>query len=751
MRYWLAVGLAVMGTLGWAAPAVNQMTIGGGNIRAGAIESKHITTNGTKVAALRTALGLTIGTDVLSPTGSGTSLTGIVDLANAQTITGVKTFSNGFKLSDDELVTTRAGLIGPQGPAGAQGPAGPTGADGVDGAQGPQGVQGPAGVDGAQGPAGSQGIQGPAGPNAISTSTTTTGFTAGQIVGSDGSNVKVAVAGTDYLTPTGSGSGLSGIPTLDGTNQFTGLNTFGAASVDRQGWAEEPAAVVHGTPEDMYYVYYWTVNRNGVSLDSGSIEVYDGPYVLNGTDYISITWQDLGPGTMYSMYRDSGSGAYLLNAALTSPSYIDNGTDSENTEYPFDYEAVGNSGNLTVGRDLTVNQNLRVNGSITSSGYAPGSISLLSLSTMPVTADANTTFTGNNAFNGSSTFGKSITVKGTNSEPIYGNDIITNGTFSSGDTGWVVGAGWSTASGKAVHAPGNTGTLKQVLNKMTGQFLITATVTCSAGSLSAYIYDFTPITNITSSLNTTIVGGWPGDLVFVPSSDFDGSIDNVVIKEITTFPGSVIDISGTDGTVRTQIRVPGSQNMYFGYSSGRDSSVASKNSCFGNYSGNSILSGSENTTMGYYSARYLKRGLGNCAFGSNALNKLDSGDYNVGLGYYSYYNNVSGSGNVGVGPYSGYYELGSGTFYVNNRNLTDTATEKANSLLYGTFGVNAAAQTLTVNGKLVTSVGLNIPTGTPTSQTDTGAVGDIKWDASYLYVCTATNHWRRAALDDTAW
>lgn len=93
MRYWLAVGLAVMGTLGWAAPAVNQLTIGGGNIRAGAIEAKHITTNGAKVAALRTALGLTIGTDVLAPTGSGTSLTGIVDLASAQTITGVKTFT----------------------------------------------------------------------------------------------------------------------------------------------------------------------------------------------------------------------------------------------------------------------------------------------------------------------------------------------------------------------------------------------------------------------------------------------------------------------------------------------------------------------------------------------------------------------------------------------------------------------------------------------------------------------------------
>jgi hypothetical protein len=35
---------------------------------------------------------------------------------------------------------------------------------------------------------------------------------------------------------------------------------------------------------------------------------------------------------------------------------------------------------------------------------------------------------------------------------------------------------------------------------------------------------------------------------------------------------------------------------------------------------------------------------------------------------------------------------------------------------------------------------------TPASATDTGAQGEICWDADYLYVCTATNTWKRAAL-----
>lgn len=35
---------------------------------------------------------------------------------------------------------------------------------------------------------------------------------------------------------------------------------------------------------------------------------------------------------------------------------------------------------------------------------------------------------------------------------------------------------------------------------------------------------------------------------------------------------------------------------------------------------------------------------------------------------------------------------------------------------------------------------------TPASASDTGAAGEICWDANYIYVCTATNTWKRAAL-----
>lgn len=42
-----------------------------------------------------------------------------------------------------------------------------------------------------------------------------------------------------------------------------------------------------------------------------------------------------------------------------------------------------------------------------------------------------------------------------------------------------------------------------------------------------------------------------------------------------------------------------------------------------------------------------------------------------------------------------------------------------------------------------------IATKTPTSATDTGVAGQIAWDANYMYVCIATNTWKRTAL--TTW
>ena len=48
-----------------------------------------------------------------------------------------------------------------------------------------------------------------------------------------------------------------------------------------------------------------------------------------------------------------------------------------------------------------------------------------------------------------------------------------------------------------------------------------------------------------------------------------------------------------------------------------------------------------------------------------------------------------------------------------------------------------------INGGLVLGTASN---ATPASASATGTAGEVRWDGDYVYVCTANNTWKRAAL-----
>ena len=62
---------------------------------------------------------------------------------------------------------------------------------------------------------------------------------------------------------------------------------------------------------------------------------------------------------------------------------------------------------------------------------------------------------------------------------------------------------------------------------------------------------------------------------------------------------------------------------------------------------------------------------------------------------------------------------------------------------YGDLDVDGAT---TMAGNLDVGGDLVVATKTPSTNTDTGSTGTIAWDASFVYVCTATNNWKRAAI-----
>ena len=67
----------------------------------------------------------------------------------------------------------------------------------------------------------------------------------------------------------------------------------------------------------------------------------------------------------------------------------------------------------------------------------------------------------------------------------------------------------------------------------------------------------------------------------------------------------------------------------------------------------------------------------------------------------------------------------------------------AQNYFAGNVGIGVAAPSAALD---INSDKIRLRTAkTPASASDTGNAGDICWDASYLYICTATNTWRRIA------
>ncbi len=99
---------------------------------------------------------------------------------------------------------------------------------------------------------------------------------------------------------------------------------------------------------------------------------------------------------------------------------------------------------------------------------------------------------------------------------------------------------------------------------------------------------------------------------------------------------------------------------------------------------------------------------------------------------------------IGVGGAS-IQSLGNGT--ESAYNLTISAGGSAVSYFAKTDGTNGIGTTSPTCALDINSNKFRVRTAkTPSSATDTGNAGDICWDSSYIYVCTATNTWVRAAL-----
>ena len=140
----------------------------------------------------------------------------------------------------------------------------------------------------------------------------------------------------------------------------------------------------------------------------------------------------------------------------------------------------------------------------------------------------------------------------------------------------------------------------------------------------------------------------------------------------------------------------------FGYAAGAASTTGWYNSYIGGHAGQNNV-GEYNTAVGGRALFYATTGNYNTIVGADAALQKASGSSNTGLGYRVLDNTGTGSGNVAIGAYAGLYETSSNAFYLNNQDRTNTAGDKAGSLMYGTFNATPSSQTLAINAATTVS------------------------------------------------
>jgi len=187
----------------------------------------------------------------------------------------------------------------------------------------------------------------------------------------------------------------------------------------------------------------------------------------------------------------------------------------------------------------------------------------------------------------------------------------------------------------------------------------------------------------------------------------------------------------------------------------------------------SNTTGNNNTAVGRESLKSNTQGFGNSAVGRSSLFTNDSGNNNSAFGNFSLYSNISGDGNVAIGASASSNTTGNNNIAIGLGSLQNNTTggsniaigvtssnlgiSNTNSIVIGTGAVGLGSNTTVIGNTATTVTGLygnirlvsGMATVIPATITAPGTLGDIRVTSTFIYVCIATNSWRRTAL--TTW
>ncbi|MFT3680707.1 MAG: hypothetical protein QM791_23775 [Ferruginibacter sp.] len=301
--------------------------------------------------------------------------------------------------------------------------------------------------------------------------------------------------------------------------------------------------------------------------------------------------------------------------------------------------------------------------------------------------------------------------------------------------------------------------------------------------------DSTTIGSLGSGWNLT------GNASIDTSVNFMGTTDDkdVLFKRNSLYSGliSLYNTSfGRESGVNIRLGA-GTLNTSIGTGSLKNNSSGNSNTAIGSNALTLLTNGSGNTAVGSGAMILTTTGANNTALGTDALNRSNAGNYNIAVGFQSLMPTAGtlGNSNIGIGPLAGGRSnsgtrnniiIGNNTGGLNNANnipgasniiIGDSIACQTNggnnlinigNLIFGTdvdgrnttvstgnigIGTISPSTRLQVNGTTqATQFMVSALNSAPSSATDTGTTGEIRITATYIYICTATNTWVRAAL-----
>jgi hypothetical protein len=213
--------------------------------------------------------------------------------------------------------------------------------------------------------------------------------------------------------------------------------------------------------------------------------------------------------------------------------------------------------------------------------------------------------------------------------------------------------------------------------------------------------------------------------------------------------------ANTDGVQNTAVgynaltaNTSGSYNTAYGLNALFSNISGSYNTCIGNPAGISLTTGSNNTIIGSVGGTAGLADTVIIAAGTTERLRIDSSG-RLGLGTGSPATTLDVNGDVtitdkiihGGDTNTAIRFPAADTVSVETAGSERARIDSSGRLLVGTSSDSGGAL-LQVNGNRIRIATAN----TPASAGATGTTGEIAWDADYIYVCTATNTWKRTAI-----